>query len=211
MFCSNCGCACADGTKFCSNCGATLQNSVPTPKINHTAMSAAPDGVSYASPVSAAAITIAEYYTLFPSSKEAKRQKTLKILFYISAVIQSALLSYHIAGSIYDSIRYLASDHWNSRLFILFVFKPLVRHCVLFFCTLYFTKTGIAKRSPTRLSASIILAFLSCFCCPCLRYLSYVCRVDQLIGIGIAVPHIIMLVINLKSVIEFKANAVSIQ
>lgn len=206
MFCSNCGCACADGTKFCSNCGTTLQKSIPTPQINNTPMQPAPVDVSYSPSVSAASITIGEYYTLFPSAAENKRHRALKTLFYISAVIQSALLAYDVVYS----IRLLTLDIPFLALFYNML-KPFVRHCVFSFCTLYSTKTGIAKRSPTRLLASIIFAFLSCFCCPCFWDLSYRWRVDHFIGICIAVPHIIMLLINLKSVKEFKANAGSIQ
>lgn len=204
MFCSNCGCACADGTKFCSNCGTTLQKSISTPQINHAAKQAAPGDVSYSPPVSAASITISEYYNLFPSPAEAKRQKILKRLFYISAVILFVLLALNIGFCIYDIILFKSFG-----IFVDFYAMPFVLNCVFIFGTLYFTKTGIAKRSPYRLFASIILGF---WAGELSYYISwYFILFSRCFAIVICALHIAMLVINLKSVKEFKANAGSIQ
>lgn len=201
MFCSNCGCARADGTKFCSNCGTTLQNSISIPQINHAAKQAAPGDVSYSPPVSAASITISEYYNLFPSPTEAKRQKILMRLFYISSMILLVLLALDIGLYIYIGFFAILLE-------LQFIYK-----CIYIFGTLYFAKTGIAKRSPYRLFASIILGFLACELYSVPRYFSVYFSVHfrPCIAIGICALHIAMLVINLKSVKEFKANTGSIQ
>lgn len=177
MFCSKCGYEFSEGSFFCGNCGEKLSS--------EKTIIQAESGKE--------PLPITEYFEKECSIQATKRQLLLKRFLLASSIIQFSLLL--LAPLVNIHLLFFPG-------FLLYLVFRIFLGAGFAVGAVLLTKKGIKKKSPGRLFASMLLAFLSA--CVGTNIAINMPTINISIAIIVVLIHIIMLVINSKDVNEYK-------
>ena len=184
MFCTKCGCACADNALFCTRCGsrfATAKAVVPAVEISTPK-------------------TIDEYFTICCSSNASLRKKIIKVLGIVSLAIQCILSVLGSLGLIITAIAFL--NHPILKDSAPYILLPIIFLAAFTIPSFIFTLKGIKKKSTGFLTAALIFAFFSATFGGGFTFDSLALR--QLTAIGTAAMYIAIIVLNSQNIKEYK-------
>jgi len=206
MFCTTCGKQIPDQARFCANCGAAVHPAtpiVPPPVL--------PAEKPVAPVVTAPDISLKDYFSSACSPEATKRQKTLRILYIISAVVQLILAVLMLFGAIKTVFQFqklIEEDYISAPIAALIgtLALPLLFRYLIIFLSLLLARKGIQKKSRGLLFASLFFTLLSGKANTNTGGIF-----DWLVTIPLCLLHVAMMVLVSKDIYEYKSHLLDSQ